>query len=71
MKFKKNVGFIDAIIRTLLIIDLLILPLFDFVPAGVSYLLIALSGWLAISCVTGYCWIYNFLNITTRFEPDL
>ena len=66
MQFKKNIGSVDQIIRSLLTANLLIPCLLGLVPYLVFYLLISLSIMLAINCLTSYCMVYDFLKISTR-----
>lgn len=71
MKFKKNVGFVDQILRALLILDLLIFCVLGLVPDIVASLFLVISAILAVSCVTGHCWFYKSFNISTRQEVNV
>ncbi|MVM37568.1 DUF2892 domain-containing protein [Spirosoma sp. HMF3257] len=68
MLFKKNVSFVDQIVRSILIVDLLVPCLLGLLPGLIVYLFIGLSATLLISCITRYCWIYDLLKISTRQE---
>ncbi|QMW06430.1 YgaP family membrane protein [Spirosoma foliorum] len=65
MLFKKNISFVDQIVRAILIVDLLAPCLLGLLSEIVSYLFISFSIVLFISCVTRYCWIYDLFNIST------
>ncbi|MVM30505.1 DUF2892 domain-containing protein [Spirosoma sp. HMF4905] len=66
MLLKKNVSFVDQIIRSILIVDLLVPCLLDLLPSIVAYFFIGLSLVLVVSCITRYCWVYDLLKISTR-----
>jgi hypothetical protein len=57
MLLKKNVSFVDQIVRAILIVDLLAPSLLGLLSEAVVYLFIILSVILAVSCVTRYCLI--------------
>ena len=66
----KNIGFIDQFVRGLIIVDLLIPCLLGMVAGPLFYRVIALSVSLVVTCLTGYCPLYNVFKITTRREWD-
>jgi type III secretory pathway component EscV len=66
MQLKKNVSVLDQIIRAMLILDFVVPCMLGLVPGFFVYVLISLSVILAISCLTGYCWVYGLLKISTR-----
>ena len=66
----KNIGFIDQLVRGLIIVDLLIPCLLGIVSGPLFYLFITLSVTLVLTCLTGYCPLYTFLKIKTRREWD-
>jgi hypothetical protein len=70
MKLIKNVGFVDQILRALLILDFLIFCGLDLVSDMVAGFLLVISMLLAVSCITGYCPLYKSLNISTRQEVN-
>ncbi|GAB3545240.1 YgaP family membrane protein [Spirosoma fluminis] len=70
MNFAKNIGRVDLVIRALLILDFVIPCLLGLVSSPFSYLMLAMAAVLFVSCVTGYCWLYDTLKISTRQEVD-
>ncbi|CCH55403.1 hypothetical protein BN8_04659 [Fibrisoma limi BUZ 3] len=66
MQLKKNVGFLDQLVRAILIVDLIVPCLLGFVTGFLAYIVITLAFALAISCVTGYCWLYGVIHFSTR-----
>ncbi|GAB4013685.1 DUF2892 domain-containing protein [Spirosoma sp. KCTC 42546] len=66
MLFKKNVSFVDQLVRAILIVDLLVPCLLGLLPTLVVYLFSTLSFILAIGCVTRYCFIYDLFKFSTR-----
>jgi hypothetical protein len=65
MNLKKNIGFVDQLLRALLILDMVVPCLLGFTTGAVACLMISLALILSFSCVTGYCWFYDILNVTT------
>lgn len=65
MKRKKNVGFVDQFVRALLILDLILPCLLDFVTGGLAVVLMSVAAMLLIGCVTSYCWLYDTLDVST------
>jgi hypothetical protein len=70
MNFVKNVGLVDQIIRALLVLDLIIPCLLGLISSPLSYLMVSLAVILSASCVTGYCWIYDTLKISTNHKVN-
>lgn len=66
MNVEKNVGFVDHLLRALLILDLVVPCMLGLTTGAVVYLMISIALILSFSCVTGYCWVYHVLRITTR-----
>jgi hypothetical protein len=66
MNFTKNVGLVDQLLRALLVLDLVIPCLLGLITGMLAYLMIGFAVMLSISCVTGYCWLYDTLAVTTR-----
>lgn len=66
MLFKKNVSFVDQLVRSILIVDLLVPCLLGLLPILVVYLFSILSFILAIGCITRYCPIYYLFKLSTR-----
>ncbi|RIV18440.1 DUF2892 domain-containing protein [Fibrisoma montanum] len=66
MQLKKNVGFLDQLVRAILIVDLIVPCLLGFIPSFLAYVMITLAFALAIGCVTGYCWLYGAIQFSTR-----
>ena len=65
MNFKRNVGFVDQLLRALLILDLIIPCVVGFATGIVAYLMVIVAALLMFSCATAYCWIYDTLEVTT------
>lgn len=70
MKLIKNVGFVDQILRALLILDFIIFYELELVSTVIAGFLLVISIILAISCITGHCPIYKALTISTRQEVN-
>ncbi|QJW89635.1 DUF2892 domain-containing protein [Spirosoma taeanense] len=70
MPTKKNVGFVDQIIRALLVLDLIILSAIGLVPNVLMFLVISIVLVLTISCVTCHCWVYDLFGLSTRQKAN-
>ncbi|WP_345244627.1 DUF2892 domain-containing protein [Nibrella saemangeumensis] len=66
----KNIGFIDQLVRGLIVVDLLIPCLLGIISGPIFYLFILLSIVLAISCLTGFCPLYGAFKFSSRREWD-
>ncbi|GAA4403404.1 hypothetical protein GCM10023187_19440 [Nibrella viscosa] len=66
----KNIGFIDQLVRGLIIVDLLIPCLLGIVSGPLLYLFVTLSVVLGFSCLTGFCPCYGAFKFSTRREWD-
>lgn len=66
MNFTKNVGLIDQLLRALLTLDLVVPCLLGLTTGIVAFLMVSFAVLLSISCVTGYCLLYDSLAVTTR-----
>ncbi|MFD2574080.1 DUF2892 domain-containing protein [Spirosoma soli] len=66
MNLKKNVGLVDQVVRAVLVLDLVMPCLLGFVTGPVVYLMLTLALVLSVSCLLGYCWVYDLLKISTR-----
>ena len=65
MNFKRNIGFVDQLLRALLVLDLIVPCLLGFTTGAVAFLMIGTAVVLAFSCVTSYCWVYDTFEVTT------
>lgn len=70
MSYTKNVGFVDQIVRALLILDILAAYLMGFIDGISAFALLSFAFVLGISCLMSYCPVYAFINLTTRQEYE-
>ncbi|KAB7730329.1 DUF2892 domain-containing protein [Rudanella paleaurantiibacter] len=70
MSFVKNVGFVDQMVRALLIIDILVAYLMGFITGLSAFMLAALALVLTVTCLMGYCPVYRLLGLSTRHEEQ-
>ena len=65
MNLKKNIGLVDQLLRALLILDLIVPCVLGLTTGVVAFSMISLAVVLLFSCATGYCWVYDTLEVTT------
>lgn len=65
MNFKKNIGFVDQLLRALLILDLVVPCLLGLTTGVVACVMISLAVVLLVNCLMSYCWLYDTFNVTT------
>lgn len=70
MSYIKNIGFVDQIVRGLLILDILAAYLMGFIGGISAFALLSFALILGVSCLTSYCPVYAFMNLTTRQEYE-
>lgn len=66
MNVKKNIGLVDQLVRALLVLDLVVPCMLGLTTGVAAFSMICVAGALLVTCTTGYCWLYNSLNLTTR-----
>ncbi len=71
MNLKKNVGLIDQIVRALLVLDLIVPYLMGLISGSIVYFLGSMAVLLSVSCITGYCWFYDTMDLSTRHEANI
>jgi hypothetical protein len=70
MSFVKNVGFVDQMVRALLIIDILVAYMLGVITGLSAFVLFALALVLTATCLMGYCPVYRLLGLSTRREEQ-
>jgi hypothetical protein len=70
MSYVKNVGFVDQIVRALIILDIVAAYLMGFVSGIGAFLSLTIALILGASCLVGYCPVYGFLRLSTRQEYE-
>ena len=70
MNFVKNVGFVDQIVRSLLILDVAAAYLMGFLSDLSAFVALTFALSLLGSCLTAHCPMYMILGFTTRQEYE-
>ncbi|TAE32218.1 MAG: DUF2892 domain-containing protein [Cytophagales bacterium] len=70
MSFTRNVGFVDQIVRALIVIDVVAAYLMGFLSGFSAFALVSFALALIASCITAFCPAYAFMNFTTRQEYE-
>ncbi len=70
MNFVKNVGFVDQIVRALLILDVVAAYFMGFLSSLGAFVSITFAFALLASCLTAHCPLYTALGLTTRQEYE-
>ncbi|MCY7359398.1 MAG: DUF2892 domain-containing protein [Rudanella sp.] len=68
MNFVKNVGFVDQVVRAMLVIDVVAAYLMGFLAGFGAFLAAIAAVTLVGSCLTAHCPLYMILGYTTRQE---
>ncbi len=70
MNFVKNVGFVDQVVRAMLVIDIVAAYLMGFLSGFATFLSVLVALTLIGSCLTAHCPVYLLLGYTTRQEYE-
>lgn len=70
MNLVKNIGFVDQIIRGMVILDILAAYFMGFLSGLSAFIAISFALALIGSCITAHCPLYSFLGFTTRQEYE-
>jgi hypothetical protein len=70
MNFVKNVGFVDQVVRAMLVIDVVAAYLMGFLSGFGAFLAIIVGITLVGSCLTAHCPLYLILGYNTRQEYE-
>ena len=65
MNLTKNVGLVDQVVRALVALDLITPCVLGFVPGLIAFLMVAAAIVLVVTCITGHCWLYDSLHLST------
>lgn len=70
MNFVKNVGFVDQVVRAMLVLDVIFAYLVGFLSSLGAFIAVLFAIILVGSCLTAHCPVYMILGINTRQEYE-
>ncbi len=70
MNFVKNVGFVDQVVRSMLVLDVVFAYLIGFSSSIGAFVAIVFALVLVGSCITAHCPVYMILGFSTRQEYE-
>lgn len=70
MNFVKNVGFVDQVVRAMLVLDVVFAYLVGFLSGIGAFVAVVFAVILVGSCLTAHCPVYMILGFSTRQEYE-